>query len=166
MRITLTTAIMFGELFGGRQIRLLTIVDHFTRESRAIEGGQRMRRNDAITVLKGLARNRKLPKWIRVDSGPEFPSIALDQSAYANGVVLDFSTPGKPTDYPFIESFNGSVLAECLNGNSFLALDDAIEKIEAWRVDYNKHRPPQRFGQPGPQRFRFIWPGGPIKVTP
>ena len=81
------------------------------------------------------------PKTIRVDNGPGFVSKEVDLWAYANGVVLDFSRPGKPTDNAFIESFNSRVRAECLNQHWFLSLEDAVEKVERWRVDYNRVRP-------------------------
>ena len=61
--------------------------------------------------------------------------------AYDNKVTLDYSRPGKPTDNPFIESFNGSFRDECLNVNWFLSLEDAQEKIELWRQEYNHFRP-------------------------
>ena len=70
------------------------------------------------------------PKTIRVDKGSEFVSRDLDLWAYANGVVLDFSRPGKPTDNAFIEAFNGRLRAECLNAHWFLTLADAREKLE------------------------------------
>ncbi len=82
-----------------------------------------------------------VPKRIQVDNGSEFISKVLDQWAYENEVTLDFSRPGKPTDNPFIESFNGSFRDECLNVNWFLSLDDAKEKIEAFKNDYNGFRP-------------------------
>ena len=65
-------------------------------------------------------------------------SVAIQ---YENGVTLDFSRPGKPTDNPFIESFNGSLRDECLNTNWFMSLEDAKKKIETWRQDYNHFRP-------------------------
>ena len=74
-------------------------------------------------------------------NGPEFISKALDRWAYDHGVTLDFSRPGKPTDNPYIESFNGSFRDECLNLHWFLSLEDAREKIEAWRREYNGFRP-------------------------
>lgn len=144
---------MSDELFDGRQIRLLTIVDHFTRESLAIAVGQRMRGKDVVSILEDLAYDRTLSKSIRVDNGPEFTSKVLDQWAYSNGVTLDFIRPGKPTDNAFIESFNGSVRAACLNKNWFLSLDDAKEKTEAWRVDYNEHRPHSALGNLAPKEF-------------
>jgi len=71
------------------------------------------------------------PRSIRVDQGPEFVSRELDLWAYMNGVVLDFSRPGKPTDNGFIESFNGKIRAECVDQNWFLSLADARVKCEA-----------------------------------
>ena len=81
------------------------------------------------------------PNFIKFDNGPEFISKELDKWAYENKVTLDFSRPGKPTDNAYIESFNGSFRDECLNINWFLSLDDAREKIEEWRRDYNDWRP-------------------------
>jgi putative transposase len=68
-------------------------------------------------------------------------SKALDKWAYDNQVTLDFSRPGKPTDNPFIESFNGSFRDQCLNVNWFLSLEDAKEKIRLFKEEYNGFRP-------------------------
>jgi putative transposase len=87
-----------------------------------------------------------MPERIQVDNGSEFISKALDLWAYDNRVTLDFSRPGKPTDNPFIESFNGSFRDECLNAHWFLSLEDAREKIEAWRQEYNSFRPHSSLG--------------------
>ena len=145
---------MYDELFDGRRIRLLTIVDLFTRESLAIVVRQRFRANEVVDVLRRLGVQRSLPKSIRVDNGTEFTSKAVDRWAYENQVVLDFSRPEKPTDNAFIESFNGSVRrAECLNENWFLSLEDAKEKIESWRCDYNEHRPHSALGNLAPREF-------------
>jgi putative transposase len=144
---------MADELFDGRRIRVLTLVDHFSRESLALEVGQRFRGQDVARVLTRIGAQRGLPKTIRVDNGSEFTSKALDQWAYANGVQLDFSRPGKPTDNALIESFNGRLRTECLNENWFLSLEDAEEKIEAWRTDYNEHRPPSALGNLAPKEF-------------
>ncbi|MEM9412744.1 MAG: IS3 family transposase [Planctomycetota bacterium] len=144
---------MTDELFDGRRIRLLTIVDHFTRESIAIEVSQRCRGKDVVATLERIGASREYPKTIRVDNCPEFTSKAVNQWAYSNKVTLDFSRPGKPTDNAFIESFNGSVRAECLNENWFLSLEDAKEKTEAWRVDYNEQRPHSALGNLAPKEF-------------
>ena len=65
----------------------------------------------------------------------------MDLWAYPRGVTLDFSRPGKPTDNAFNEAFNGRFRAECLNSHWFMSLEDAAEKLEAWRRDYNEERP-------------------------
>ena len=85
--------------------------------------------------------------------GPEFVSLVLDRWAYDNRVTLDFSRPGKPTDNAFIESFNGSLRDECLNTSWFMSLDDAREKIESWRQDYNHFRPHSSLGDVTPALF-------------
>ena len=87
-----------------------------------------------------------IQKKIRVDNGSEFLSKVLDKWAYENQVILDFSRPGKPTDNAYIEYFNGSFRDECLNTNLFLSMKDAIEKIKAWRVEYNNFRPHSSLG--------------------
>ena len=130
---------MSDELCNGQRIRLLTLVDNFTRESLSVEvdthlGGQRV-----VEVLQSISQRRNLPKTIRVDNGPEF--ISNDQWAYLNGIELDFSRPGKPTDNAFIESFNGRLREECLNENWFLCLEDARMKVATWREEYNRQRP-------------------------
>jgi len=96
----------------------------------------------------------RCPDRIQVDNGSEFISKALDKWAYENDVVLDFSRPGKPTDNPFIESFNGSFRDECLNSHWFLSLEDAREKIEAWRDEYNDFRPHTSLENLTPIQFR------------
>lgn len=90
---------------------------------------------------------------IRVDNGSEFISKVMDKWAYDNQVKLSFSRPGKPVDNAFIESFNGSFRDECLNVNWFLSIQDARQKIEAWRRDYNEFRPHSSIGDMTPNEF-------------
>jgi len=144
---------MHDELFDGRRFRLLTLVDNFSRESLAIEVGQSLKGSDVVRVLEKLSKTRQLARSIRVDNGAEFTSKILDQWAYLNGVELDFIRPGKPTENGLIESFNGRVREECLNENWFLSIDDAREKIEAWRTHYNHDRPHRALGALSPVEF-------------
>ena len=130
------------QLFDGRKFRALTIVDNFSRYCHAIRVGKSIKGIDVVEVLETLKReNNTIPKRIQVDNGSEFISKDFDRWAYENRIVLDYSRPGKPTDNPFIESFNGSFRDECLNVNWFLSLDDAYEKIHAWVDEYNNLRP-------------------------
>jgi len=144
---------MSDELFDGRRIRLLTLVDNFTRESLAIEVNERIGGHKVVDVLMQVGKERKLPNRIRVDNGPEFISKALDQWAYLNGVQLDFSRPGKPSDNGLIEAFNGRLRQECLNESWFLSLEDAREKVESWRQQYNKERPHRALGNLAPIEY-------------
>jgi putative transposase len=89
----------------------------------------------------------------RVDNGSEFISKEVNLSAYAHGVILDFSRPGKPTDNAFIESFNSRFRQECLNEYWFLNLEDATEKVEAWRGHYNEQRPHSSLGYQTPASY-------------
>lgn len=124
-----STDFVADNLFDGRKIRALTIVDNFSRQYPAIHVGQSLKREDVVAVMTRLQQTLGLvPKHIQVDNGSEFISKALDRWAYGKHVTLDFSRPGKPTANPCIESFNGSFRNECLNVHWFLSLTDAQEK--------------------------------------
>ncbi|MBP1807807.1 putative transposase [Rubellimicrobium aerolatum] len=138
------------QLATGTKIRILTVVDAYSRFSPAIVPRFSFRAPDVIAVLDRVGREIGLPKTIRVDLGSEFISRDLDLWAYQRDVTLDFSRPGKPTDNAFIESLNGKFRAECLNTHWFMSLDDAVRKCEAWRRDYNEVRPHSAIGNKVP----------------
>jgi putative transposase len=140
-------------LYNGRRFRALTIVDNFSRECLAIEVDQGIRGDRVVEVLEHLKLIRGTPDVICVDNGSEFVSKSMDKWAYNNGVKLSFSRPGKPVDNAFIESFNGSFRDECLNVNWFLSIEDAREKIENWRKDYNGFRPHSSLENMTPNEF-------------
>ncbi len=144
-------------LADGRQIRMLTLVDNFSRVSPAIEVDFSLTGKRVVEVLERLKTRCGLPKVIKVDNGSEFISKAMDEWAYRNGVKLEFSRPGKPTDNAFIESFNGRLRQECLQQNWFTSLGDAKEIIEDWREDYNQHRPHSSLKQQTPSEFMAHW---------
>ena len=147
---------MSDEIFDGRWIRLLTIVDNFTRESLAIKLAASIKGEGVVEILQRLMQQHRLPKTIRVDNGPEFTSKRLNQWAYLNGVELDFSQQGKPTDNAFIEAFNGRFRQECLNENWFLSLEDAEERVESWRRHYNGERPHRALGNLSSREFAAL----------
>jgi putative transposase len=141
----------------GRQIRLLTLVDNFSRVSPAIEVDFSLTGKRVVEVLERLKTSCGLPAVIKVDNGSEFISKAMDEWAYHNKVKLEFSRPGKPTDNAFIESFNGRLRQECLNQNWFTSLMDARQIIEAWRKDYNEERPHSSLDHRTPSEFVVCW---------
>ena len=138
------------QLATGRKLRILTVVDTYSRYAPAIDPRFSYRGEDVVQTLETVCRKTGYPKAIRVDQGSEFISRDLDLWAYHRGVVLDFSRPGKPTDNAFIESFNGKFRAECLNAHWFMSLDDARRKMEKWRRDYNEVRPHSAIGYKPP----------------
>ena len=138
------------QLATGQKLRVLTIVDTFSRFSPALAPRFTFRGADVVEVLEGVSNEVGLPATIRVDQGTEFVSRDLDLWAYRRGVTLDFSRPGKPTDNAFIEAFNARLRAECLNAHWFLSLADAREKLEDWRKYYNEERPHGAIGNTPP----------------
>jgi putative transposase len=138
------------QLATGSKLRILTVVDTFSRFSPAVVPRFGFRAPDVIEVLERVCSEVGYPGSIRVDQGSEFISRDLDLWAYTRNVTLDFSRPGKPTDNAFIESFNGKFRAECLNQHWFMSLDDAVRKCEAWRRDYNEVRPRSAIGNKPP----------------
>lgn len=137
----------------GKVIRILTVVDDYTRECPSIEvdtslGGWRVRR-----MLDRIASERGLPEAIVLDNGPEFRGRALAAWSEERRVRLEFIQPGKPVQNAYIESFNGRLRDECLNANWFTSLSDAKRKIESWRQDYNQQRPHSSLNYLPPAEF-------------
>ncbi len=128
-------------LANGRRIKVLTIVDDFSKEAIDLAVDFGISGHYVTRVLDQAARFRGYPKAIRTDQGPEFTGKALDQWAYQHGVQLKLIQAGKPTQNAFIESFNGRFRDECLNDHWFTSLPQARILIAAWRRDYNQHRP-------------------------
>ena len=140
-------------LFDGRKLRMLTVVDCYTRESLAIHVGQSLKGDDVVRVLNAIVYERGQPETIKTDNGSEFISKVMDKWAYERRVELDFSRPGKPTDNAMVESFNGRLRQECLNEHWFMNLADAQTKIEAWRRFYNEARPHSALDWQTPTEF-------------
>lgn len=113
-------------------------------------------------MLSQVCNHREeYPIRIQADNGTEFISLALDKWAYESGVILDFSSPEKPTD----NAFNGSFRDECLNTNWFMSLGDARKKIETWRQDYNHFRPHSSLDDTTPVLFATkIYEYQPVRI--
>ncbi|MFJ5477582.1 IS3 family transposase [Pectobacterium carotovorum] len=141
-------------LFNGRRIRALTVVDNFSRGCLAIHVGQGLRGEDVVAVMERLKQTKqRVPLRLQTDNGSEFISKPLDRWTYENEVTMDFSRPGKSTDNALFESFNGSFRDECLNVHWFLSLEDAREKVEHWRQEYNQQRPHSSLNNQTPEEF-------------
>src|SRR5688572_1582911 len=141
------------QLFDGRPFRILTVVDQLSRASPLLEVAFAMSGQRVAGALDARAADIPLPVSITVDHGTEFTSKALEEWAWRHGVKLDFIRPGKPMENGHIESFNSRLRDECLNVMQFMSIEDARAKIEAWRIDYNRHRPHSSLGHLTPSEL-------------
>jgi putative transposase len=137
----------------GRKLKLLTVLDEFTRESPAIEVGRSMRAKDVIAVLEYLFMVRGAPKFIRSDNGPEFLADKIKKWLKKNHVETLYIEPGSPWENGYIESFNGKLRDEILDRELFYSVKEAKVIVEDWRLEYNNHRPHSGLGYMTPAAF-------------
>jgi len=130
----------------GRKYRMLNIVDEFTREALAIRIDRRLRSTDVIDTLADLFILRGIPGHIRSDNGSEFIATAVKDWIAAVGAKTAYIEKGSPWENGYIESFNGKLRDELLNGEIFYSLREAQIVIEQWRRHYNMIRPHSSLG--------------------
>lgn len=141
-------------LNNGRKIRILSIIDTWDRRCPSLTARFSMTGQNVIKILEDACRDNGYPHSIQVDNGSEFTSKAFQKWSKDNGIELQFSRPGKPTDNGFIESFNGKLRDECLNENIFYSMQEVNEIIEKWRNDYNEERPHSALGWLTPAAYK------------
>jgi len=140
----------------GRSLRLLTLIDEFTRECLAIEVRRRLGSQEVIETLAELMLLRGLPEHIRSDNGPELTAKTLREWLATVGASTLYIEPSSPWENGYNESFNGKLRDECLNQEIFYSLREAQLVIEAWRQEYNRVRPHSSLGYqpPAPATYR------------
>jgi putative transposase len=136
-----------------RVLRILTMVDCFTRESLALKAGYAMSAERVVEVLEQLRLQGRKPEQIRLDNGPEFVSCKLVRWCQLHEVKLAYIERGKPQQNGHCESFNGRLRDECLNGHYFEDVRDAQVKLDAWRWEYLHERPHSGLGGRTPAEF-------------
>jgi len=137
----------------GRAIRVLSVVDAYTRECLALEVDTSFASRRVTRVLDTIVSERGLPQAIRCDNGPELTSRHFLAWCVERQIELVHIQPGKPTQNAYVESFHGRLREECLNVSWFQNLFDARRKIAAWRKDYNEERPHSSLGYQTPKEF-------------
>ena len=142
----------------GRTIRMLTVIDEFTRECLAIEVARSLRHDDVLHVLAELFTRYGPPDHIRSDNGSEFTAIAVREWLPRVGVKTLFIEPGSPWENGYNESFNGKLRDELLNGEIFYTLQEAKVLIERWRQHYNTIRPHSSLGYRPPAPATILPP--------
>lgn len=145
------------KLSDGRTIRILTVVDQFTRECVWLEAERSMNGPKVVTALNRAIRSRgATPRSLTLDNGSEFAGRAMEIWAMDSGVQLCFIRPGRPVENGFIESFNGRLRDECLNVEWFASLTDAQTKLAAWQNHYNQQRPHSALNDRTPASFASL----------
>ena len=144
---------MSDSLWDGRKIRLLNIIDDFNREVLTIETDTSLPTLRVIKSLQELSDHRGLPKFIRVDNGPEFISDKLDSWCKLNKIQLIFIQPGEPTQNAYIERFNGTLRRDVLNAYVFKSIKEVREVTEEWMFDYNNNRPHSSLNNKTPAEY-------------
>ena len=140
----------------GRPLKILTVIDEYTRQCIDMVVERRIRSDDVLHCLTDLFVNYGVPEHIRSDNGPEFTAWAVRQWLGHLGVQTLYIEPGSPWENGYNESFNGKLRDELLNGEIFYTLKEAQVIIERWRQEYNTIRPHSslNYRPPAPQTVR------------
>jgi putative transposase len=138
----------------GQKLKLLTVVDEWTRECLAIEVGARINSTSVIEVLSRLMSLHGRPAYLRSDNGPEFVAKSVKEWLKASGVQTRYIEPGKPWQNGTNESFNGKLRDECLNMQWFRNRAEAKVIVEQWRCHYNEERPHSSLNYQTPAQVR------------
>jgi putative transposase len=137
----------------GKRLKLMPVVDEFTRECLSIEVERSITAQDVIATLNYLFRVHGEPAYIRSDNGPEFIAKAIQEWLAVSGVKTLYIEPGSPWENAYVESFNGKLEDELLGGELFTSLLEARVVIEQYRVEYNHERPHSSLGYRTPAEF-------------
>ncbi len=140
-----------------RVIKMLNIIDEFTRECLAIDVGRSITADDVVRRLEQLASERGAPRYLRMDNGPEFVAYAINDWCRFNGTGSLFIDPGSPWQNGWIESFNARLRDEFLNGQQFDSLFEAKVLLGDWRDEYNHERTHSSLNRQTPATFAQTW---------
>jgi putative transposase len=143
-------------LENGKRIRLLVVMDEYTRESLAIDVARNFSGRDVVELLRYLFAVRGTPVYIRSDNGPEFISSVVKKWLKKSGVDTLYIAPGSPWENGYIESFNSRLRDELLNRELFLSIDELRYVVDRWRMDYNHYRPHSSLNYMAPAAFAAI----------
>ncbi len=151
----------------GRPVRILTVIDEYSRQCLAIDVARKIKTADLIEKLADLFILRGVPEYIRSDNGPEFVSKELRRWLNALGVHTLYIEPGSPWENGYIESFNGKLRDELLNREIFDTLFEAKVLVERWRKEYNTKRPHSslNYQPPAPEAIEPRWPENTVVLS-
>jgi putative transposase len=147
----------FDQTADARTLKLLNVIDEFTRECPAILVRRNIDADQVVATLDRIAAQQGAPAYLRFDHGPEFIARAVADWCRFNSAETVFIDPGCPWQNAWIESFNGRLRDELLNGELFDSLLEAQVVIEDWRIDYNSRRPHSSLGMLTPAEYTNRW---------
>jgi putative transposase len=147
----------FDQTADGRVLKLLNVVDEFTREALEMLVERSIDADKAVSVLERLAAERGAPEHLRCDNGPEMTGHALRDWCVISKAGTAFIEPGSPWQNPFVESFHSRVCDELLDIEEFTCLAEARVVIGDWHEDYNERRPHSALGMRAPAVFATEW---------
>lgn len=147
----------FDQTADGRPLKLLNVVDEFTREALEMLVERRIDADQTVAVLERLAAERGAPEHVRLDNGPELTAHALRDWCRFAATATAFIEPGAPWQNPYVESFHSRVRDELLDVEEFSCLAEAKVVIADWRDDYNHYRPHSSLGMKAPAAFAAAW---------
>ncbi len=145
---------VFDQSLSGRSLKMLTLIDEFTRECLAVEVGISIKSERVRRILQRICADKGNPVLIRSDNGSEFIGKAVNEWLAENGIKPIFIEPGKPWQNGKGESFNGKLRDECLSCEWFSSVKEAQVIIEKWRKFYNAERPHSSLGYLTPLEFK------------
>jgi putative transposase len=148
---------VFDRCANGQPIKLLTVVDEYTRESLAIYVAASIKSRAVIEVLSRLIAERGSPLSLRSDNGSEFVARRVKEWLTKKGIETLYIEPGSPWQNAFGESFNGRLRDECLNVEWFENLREATVIVETWRRHYNQERPHSSLDYRTPSEFYAVY---------
>jgi transposase InsO family protein len=162
---------IFDRTRDGRVVKILTVIDEYTRECLALRGERSLKSGEVLEVLDDLFMRRGIPEHIRSDNGPELTAEAVRSWLEVLEVKPLFIEPGSPWENGYVESFHGKLRDELLNGELFDTLWEAQVLLEQWRREYNAIRPHSSLGYRPPAPETWSWPAmkaqiGALRTTP
>jgi putative transposase len=150
----------FDQTACGRAIKLMNIVDEFTREALVMLVARNINADTTVSELERLVAERGAPEHLRMDNGPEMTADALKDWCRFSRTATAYIDPGSPWQNPFVESFHSRVRDELLDVEEFSCLAEAHVVIGDWQEDYNRHRPHSSLGMKAPAVFASEWTAG------
>jgi putative transposase len=155
---------LFDRTRDGRGVKIMTVIDEYTRECLALRAGRSLDSEDVLEVLDDLFMRRGIPEHIRSDNGPEFTAEVVRAWLETLEVKPLYIEPGSPWENGYVESFHGRLRDELLNGELFDTLWEARVLLEQWRREYNAIRPHSALGYRPPAPETWSWAATRVQI--